>query len=156
MSPMAPLSESAWDFVDGSNEILGFWEKPQLVGYYNALNALRLFAAAWLAEEGQYSIKAEVTGPKVEPAFGYPRPLEAGVRSIDADLKYPPSDGRWQVDAMTLAGGRPRCRRGHCLALGTDRGVHIESCSSPTGAEAIAFRGGQTNCAPVSLPPLAE
>jgi hypothetical protein len=106
MQPTVPR-ETAWDFVDATNEILGFWEEPQLVGYFNALNSLHLHAAVRLADAGQYSIKADVSGPGARPLFGFPHLLDAGIQSIDADLSYPQSDGKWDVRAMTLMGGRP-------------------------------------------------
>ena len=108
MTPTAPLEETVWDLVDKTTEILGFWEQPQLTGYFGALNALHLQTAVRLAEAGTYGLKADLVGPKPPIASGFAGSEEAGIRSLDATTSYPASDGRWEVRTMTLTGGTPR------------------------------------------------
>src|ERR1700722_3379047 len=101
--PGAPSAETAWDFVDGTNEILGFWEEPQRAGYSNGLNALRLHTAVKVAKAGMYSTRADVAGPRSQPVQGSSH-AEAGIASVDANINYPQSDGKWEIRAMTLTG----------------------------------------------------
>lgn len=103
MQPTVPPAETAWDFVDGTNEILGFWEEPQRAGYFNGLNQLRLHTAVRVAKDGMYGIRGDVDGPRAEPVRGSSH-VDAGIGSVDADIRYPKSDGKWEVRAMTLTG----------------------------------------------------
>ena len=93
MRPMAPVRETAWDFIDATNEILGFWEEPQLGGYFKALNSLRLHTVVRVADDGDYSLKPDLSGPRVASVSAFSGRLEAGTRSIDVFMNYPASDG---------------------------------------------------------------
>jgi hypothetical protein len=61
MRPAAPVQETVWDFISSTNEILGFWEEAQLVGYFNVLNSLRLHTVVRVADDEDYSIKPDLS-----------------------------------------------------------------------------------------------
>jgi hypothetical protein len=99
--PAAPPRETVWDFVDGTNEILGFREEPQRGGYFDAVVKLRLHTAVRVAKAGMYNLRADVDGPRAMPAYGSSR-MEAGTGSVDADIAYPKSNEKVEIRAMTL------------------------------------------------------
>ena len=119
MSPLDPPERTAWDFVGEANEILGFWEEPQLVGYFNTLNSLKLHTAVRVAHDGTYTVKADLAGAKEVTAGFYPSPLEAGIRSIDAGFNYPATDGKREIRAMTLMSGTPSAITATATHLGS-------------------------------------
>lgn len=128
MRPTASSNDTAWDFIQPTNEILGFWEDPYRWGYFNAISSLRLQAAARIADDGNYSVNIESEGPHVTPIPNYPLRLEAGIRSIGADLGYFNSDGRWNISAIKLMSGRART----VVSTATNLGPTEEYLSSYT------------------------